>query len=441
MYEAKPGSSRMPILDKVKNVVKSPAMIVAAGAAIVVALIAGLVKLGVFRALIHSPWFPEIVVGLVLIIVLLIVFVGIPWYREYSFVRRLESGYRVGGEQSPQEFQAKFTAALRRFRNLPQNAGKGDSTYALPWFLIIGAGTSGKTEAIKSSGVFAALSSTATEGATQNCDWWVSNSMLLLDTAGRYSIPSDLERDRGEWYRLLRLIDHYHGREPLSGMIVAAAADYLATQNDEKLRADAGQVRQRIEEAIQELGFDFPVYILLTKCDLLEGFSEFFGALPARVLNQAVGFIDDPPAGIMGGPPRGAPAFGRLQDGLRSTCQRLNVLGTSALNGKVADELRQPLFCFPEEFRALADRLAVFAETLCSEDVRYHTPLLRGIFLSSASQQGPQTSFLRTEVSIGSQPTVSESKAPVSYFLRGLFETILPRDRALARTPIPKAAA
>jgi type VI secretion system protein ImpL len=441
VLESQAEHTAMPILDKIKNVVKSPRTIVVAGVVIVITLIAGLVKLGVFRALIHSPWFPEIVVGLVLIIVLLIVFVGIPWYREYSFVQRLESGYRVGGEQSPQEFQAKFTAALRQFRNLPQHAGKGDPSYALPWFLIIGAGASGKTEAIKSSGIFAALSSTATEGATQNCDWWVSNSMLLLDTAGRYTIPSDVERDRGEWYRLLRLIDHYHGREPLSGMIVAVAADYLATQSDEKLRADAGQVRQRIEEAIQELEFDFPLYILLTKCDLLEGFSEFFGALPIRVLNQAVGWIDDPPAGIAGGPARGATAFRRLQDGLRSTYERLNVLGTSVLNGKVAEELRQPLFCFPEEFHALVSRMAVFAEPLWSEDVRYHTPLLRGIFLSSASQQGPRTSFLRKEVAIESQPTASESKAPVSYFLRGLFETILPRDRVLARSEASKAAA
>ena len=103
-------------------------------------------------------------------------------------------------------------------------------------------------------------------------------------------------RDRGEWYRLSRLIKHYHGAEPSSGMIVALAADYLASQPDEKLRGDAGQVRERIEEAIQELGADFPVYVLLTRCDLIEGFAEFFGVLPLRLLNQAVGWVDDPPA-------------------------------------------------------------------------------------------------------------------------------------------------
>ena len=431
----------MAILDKVKNVLKSPAVIVAAGVVIVVALIAGLVRLGIFKSLIHSPWFPEIVIGAALILVLLIIFVGLPWYRERSFVRRLESGYAVGSEQSPQELQAKFTAALRRLQNLPQHAGKGDSTYALPWFLIIGAGVSGKTEAIKSSGIFSALTPITSAEATQNFDWWVSNSMLLLDTAGRYTIPTDAERDRGEWYRLLRLINHYHGREPLSGMIITAAADYLGTQTDEKLRADAGQARERIEEAIEQLGVDFPVYLLITKCDLLEGFAEFFAALPARVVNQAVGWIDDPAAGITGGPPRGTAAFRRFQDGLESTYQRLMVLGTSVLNGKIVEEQRQPLFCFPEEFRVLTSRLAVFAEKVASEDVRYHTPLLRGAFWSSALQQGPRSSYLRNQVAIASQPAASDSKTPQYYFLRDLFAAILPRDRALARRAVSKAAA
>jgi type VI secretion system protein ImpL len=431
----------MAILEKIKSVLMSPAAIVVAGLVVIAALVAIMIRLRVVKALIASPWLPEIVIGLALVLALLIIFVGLPWYREYSFVRRLESGYSVGSEHSPQEFRAKFTAALRRFRNLPQNSGKGDATYALPWYLIIGSAGSGKTEAIRSSGIFSAITATTPGEATHNCDWWVSNSMLLLDSAGRYSIPTDAARDRGEWYRLLRLVDHYHGREPLSGIIVTVAGDYLATQSDEKLRADASQNRERIEEAIQQLDADFPIYILLTKCDLLEGFGEFFDALPSRVFNQAVGFIDDPPPGIAGGPPRGAAAMRRLQDSLNSIYRRLNTLGTSALNGKVAEELRRPLFCFPEEFRALTSRLAVFAEPLYSEDRRYHTPLVRGVFVSSASQQGSRISSLRSGIAIASQPAPSESKIAVGYFLRELFEMILPRDRALASARVSKASA
>src|SRR5260370_38906075 len=104
----------MPIVDKAKNVLKSPLTIVAAGLVIVALVVAGLVKLRVLRALIHSPWLPEIVIGVVVVIILLIIFVGLPWYRENSFVRRLESRYGAASGQDPQELQANFTAALRR---------------------------------------------------------------------------------------------------------------------------------------------------------------------------------------------------------------------------------------------------------------------------------------------------------------------------------------
>jgi len=429
----------MAIADKARELLKAPAAILLAAAALAAGLLALGVWLGLFSALIHSRWFPEILVVLAVIVFLLILFVGRPWYREHVFVKRLGSGYRVAGEQSPQELQAKFSAAFRRFRALPQHAGKGDPTYSLPWFLIIGPGESGKTEAIRAAGTFSSLTSSPSEGGTQNFDWWVSNSMLLLDTAGRYTIPADVERDRGEWYRLLTLIKYYHGGEPLSGMVVAVAADYLGSQPDEKLRGDAAHMRERIEDTVSVLGVDFPVYILVTKCDTVEGFAEFIGALPVRVLNEAVGWVDEPPGGSAGGPPRGRDAVKRLQDGLNITYQRLSTHGISILNGKVAEGLRQPLFCFPEEFRALSARLGTFLEVLAGEDVRYHTPLVRGMFISSARQQGPRYSFVRTRVGVASQPGTSDGKNPVRCFFRDLFETVLPRDRALASAAASKA--
>src|SRR5208282_2942176 len=66
---------------------------------------------------------------------------------------------------------------------------------------------------------FSPITAVAPEGTT-NFDCWVSNTMLVLDTAGRYAIAADAAKDRGEWYRLLRLIRHYHGRDPMNGLII-----------------------------------------------------------------------------------------------------------------------------------------------------------------------------------------------------------------------------
>jgi type VI protein secretion system component VasK len=157
-----------------------------------------------------------------------------------------------------------------------------------------------------------------------------------------------------------------------------------------------------------------------------------FGVRPQRIVNEAVGFVDDPPAGADGGPARGTEAARRFQAGVHSVYERLHVLRLSILNGNTPEALRQPIFCFPEEFRAIERSLGAFVGPLLSEDVRYHTPLFRGVFFASARREGTPVSSMRKQVQIAEEPAALEGKPQQPYFLRDLFETILPRDRALS---------
>jgi len=169
----------MSVMRTVKSAARSPTTLIVLAAVAVAALLAGLAWFGIFAAVLHSRWLWEIAIALVAGIAAVIVVWGIPWFREWRFVYRDSSGYRVAGEASPQEFRAKFTYALRRFRSLPQQVGKGEPLYLLPWYLIMGSEGAGKTEAIKSTGMFSVLTPLRTEGGTQNCDWWVSNTMVV----------------------------------------------------------------------------------------------------------------------------------------------------------------------------------------------------------------------------------------------------------------------
>ena len=421
----------MAIRETIKSLAQSRIMQVVAGAIAVLAVAAVAIELRLFRALVHSPWRWEILAAVIALAVFALIFWGIPWFQEWRFVHRESSQYPIAGERSPQEFQAKFARAVHKLRSLPHHNAERDPLYAIPWYLILG-GQAGKTTALAAAGVFSPLTSIPAEGGTQNCDWWVSNSMLMLDTAGRYVTTGDIARDRPEWYRLLHAIRHYHGQEPISGIVVAVAADELASSPAEKLAASAGKIRERIEEAIDTLRQDFPIYLLVTKCDLMEGFAEFFGVFPPQVLEQTVGYVDDPPTPPAGAPQRGEEALRRLQTGLRGIYERLNVLRLSILNGNVAEPLKQAVFCFPEEVRALQAPLTAFAEPLLSDDVRFHTPLFRGVFFASAKQEGSPFSSLRSQLHLQTAPAPPEHKTAKPYFLQDLFETVIPRDRALS---------
>jgi type VI secretion system protein ImpL len=358
---------------------------------------------------------------------------GIPWLRERRFLRKEGSEYMVAGEESPEEFRAKFAKALQMLRSLPQLKGKADPLYVLPWYLLIGDTQSGKTVAVQGAGVFSPLfTPSASSGGTQNYDWWVSNAAVILDTAGRYALPVNVERDRAEWYRLLRLLHHHREREPINGVVIAVGADWLASQPDEKLRGEASKLRDRLEEAVRELGIDFPVYLLVSKCDAIEGFGEFFAQLPERVRDEVLGFVDEhaAPPRDGGGALRGAAALDRLKAGLQSTFDRLHRFRLSILDGGPPEAMRHAIFCFPEEFRTLQRPLMAFAEPLFSEDVRYHTPQFRAVFFTSAMQGPKRLSLLRRELNLGDEATALDASTR-RHFLSDLFDTILPRDRAL----------
>ena len=77
--------------------------------------------------------------------------------------------------------------------------------YSLPWYAIIGPPGAGKTTALRHSGLTFPHRDTALRGVggTRNCDWWLTNEAILLDTAGRYATEAD---DQQEWLEFLDLL-------------------------------------------------------------------------------------------------------------------------------------------------------------------------------------------------------------------------------------------
>jgi type VI secretion system protein ImpL len=357
----------------------------------------------------------------------------LPLYRERRFVERLRSADsqtpQAELEDSHRQLREKMLEAIRTLQRSPDH--KKRALYALPWYLLIGTHQSGKTALLQGvASLFAPFARQSSAGSpTQNCDWWFFNTAVVLDTSGRYAFPTEVEHDSALWYRLLQLLRHYRERLPIDGVIVAVAADALAMKTLEELRLDAVELRRRLDEVTRELGVDAPVYVLITRCDLIEGFTEFFGCLPEQTREQAFGFVNETP------PQRGDQASARpLESMLAALDQRLHQLRLSMFNEEKVPPalLRQKIFCFPEEFSALQQPLKTFLEALLAENPVQRTPFFRGLFFCSAQRQGTPVSFLRRELSFKA-PIDGPEVGARNYFLHDLFSVILPRGRYLAR--------
>ena len=72
-------------------------------------------------------------------------------------------------------------------------------------------------------------------------------------------------------------------------MLLTISVPDLLQQTAAQREMHAGILRQRLEELHQELGIRFPIYVLITKADLLAGFAEYFQKLGAEERAQVWG--------------------------------------------------------------------------------------------------------------------------------------------------------
>jgi type VI secretion system protein ImpL len=217
--------------------------------------------------------------------------------REQRFVQQVieqDETYRATlsdrDKEGAKELQEKWKQAMTALRRSHLKK-YGNPLYVLPWYLVIGESGSGKTTAIQSAGLsspFAEVSRTSGISGTRNCDWWFFEQAIILDTAGRYAVPVDDSRDKDEWQKFLRLLAKFRRKEPINGLVVTIAADKLASVGPDEMEEDGRNIRRRVDELMHVLGAKFPVYVLVTKCDLVQGMTSFcFGSRNDQLLRHA----------------------------------------------------------------------------------------------------------------------------------------------------------
>ena len=145
--------------------------------------------------------------------------------------------------------------------------------------LIRGEPGSGKSALLRESGfeLPAEFARLPAPGPTRDCDFWLANEAILLDTSGRYS-RSEEAADRSEWRSLLRLVRGARPGMPVNGVVVAVPATSLLGRSASDVEENARQLRRTLNEIIDELGVDAPIYIAVTKVDLVDGFVELASA-------------------------------------------------------------------------------------------------------------------------------------------------------------------
>ena len=268
----------------------------------------------------------------------------------------------------------------------------GQYLYELPWYLIIGAPGSGKTTALHNCGLKFPLAEAVGDhavkgvGGTRNCDWWFTDRAVLIDTAGRFTTQdSDRENDRATWSGFLGMLRKSRPRQPVNGVLVTVSVADLLTRGAAERAQHAATVRQRVQELHQDLGIRFPIYLLVTKCDLLAGFMDYFATVDKDQRASPWGFTFPLDPAALKGESAPLSRFGPEFDALH---QRLNDGLIDRLQVDRDAQRRARIYGFPGQFAGLRGMLQEFVETVFSPSPYEANPLLRGVYFVSGTQEG-----------------------------------------------------
>jgi type VI secretion system protein ImpL len=388
------------------------------------------------------------VARLTFILILVIVYAAVIQWRQFRRAAAAEQLVSAGKRDAAEDRDSTRvagaeTAQLRqRFETaidtLKRSRRKGlASLYELPWYIVIGPPGSGKTTVLVNSGLSFPLAQKFGKealrgvGGTRNCDWWFTDEAVLLDTAGRYTTQdSDAVADSAGWGAFLRLLCKYRRRQPVNGVLVALSAQDLLTMGEKEIERHAIAIRERLDELGRFVRIDVPVYLIVTKTDLVAGFTEFFDDLGQAARGQVWG-TTFPLALTQSG--RATDAFGREFDGL---IERLQQRVPSRLEGERDPYRRGAILAFPRQMAVLRPVIDSLLKRVFSTSEFDRRLLLRGIYLTSGTQEGMPID--RVLGSVARTLGVSASVAPQpgargkAYFIESLLRKVIFQESGLA---------
>ncbi len=259
--------------------------------------------------------------------------------------------------------------------------------YKLPWFLIIGTEKSGKSSLMSG---FTHDEIYDDESDDNPCTWWFLRNGVVLDIKGEAFLPkSGYNADENSWNIVLNMLSRYRSAKPLNGIILTIPADELYGKNKlpiEDIKKRAQYVSRKLNFAQNYLGMKLPVYVVITKTDVVPGFQSFCSEIPVRNRGNMLGWsnpysIDIPYASKM------------LDEGFSAFENELNELRMEIFSGSSNSTTRDGIFVFPSELLTIKDSLKLYIDNIFKTSSVDEKFFFRGFYFTGDSKMMPLLSF------------------------------------------------
>lgn len=304
-------------------------------------------------------------------------------------------------------------AAIRSFygavRRMEQEQGTRDR-YQMPWLMMLGNESDG-----------AQLCAQWRLQPTDKAAWfgrWFSDaegSVLVVPQA--LFLPDEgMNRQRGNWWRLLGLMLRLRSKRPLDAVIWTVP---FSTLDDIEHTTELSlKVRRCFIDLLQRFGLSLPVYVVITGMEELPGVQELVSALPAEARESMLGWSS----------PYLPDAAWQSQWSDQALDQVNAALSQSIIEiGALSGQLGSDLYGLPERFEGLRRALQILLEPVFQGNAQGEAPRCRGVYFTAS--QAPVVS--------GDGLTAADSAQRQTVFARQLWSRRLVAERGLAQ-PVPR---
>lgn len=293
--------------------------------------------------------------------------------------------------------------------------------YRLPWFLVIGESGSGKTSLLRHAGLKLPLGAPKPDRDNREkpLDWWFFDQAVVLDLKG-----SLLQSNAGEsalWRRFTKMLYKCRRERALDGVVLTIRADLLRDADSTDLiqiQNAAARLYEQLIQLQQQTGMTFPVYVVVTHCDQLDGFQAFGAQLDGAQRDHMFGWS-------VPFEPHHQYTSAWVDQAFQSMTRRLGQiqLETAYRGFHRNQESVAPFFLFPDAMGALREGLRTYLDAVFTPTSFHDALMLRGIYFTGDPAPRP-------ERVPGAAPPVEERRPA---FVRDLLATRIFPERALAR--------
>lgn len=194
-----------------------------------------------------------------------------------------------------QSFKVQMKELMKDLKAWQVLSGKKRiSLQKLPLFLVIGPPNSGKSALLQHSGLDFSLLTHASKSEikkTIEFPWFVTEQAVFLEYS-RFEVKAnwDETNNKEAWQTILKTLKQYKKGSAINGVIVAVDAVAFLQSSEEERQEKIDSLRHYIKDLYELVKTRFPLYLVLTKCDEISGFLEYFGRYSSEEREQAIGF-------------------------------------------------------------------------------------------------------------------------------------------------------